>query len=91
MLKAFDISSAIARVAHVSPLDWIGDFLLYLLLKLPIGASIYYITFLYNEVVFYMYISTIRSCIKCCCHVWDSAPSCYLNMLIKLQNRNFEI
>ena len=25
------------------------------------------------------------SCIKCCCHVWAGAPSCYLDILDKLK------
>ena len=32
-------------------------------------------------------ISTIRPCMKYCCHVWAGAPSCYLELLDKLQKR----
>ena len=35
----------------------------------------------------YLYKSTIRLCMECCCHVWAGAPSCYLELLDKLQNR----
>ena len=31
------------------------------------------------------YKSTIRPCMKYCCHVWAGASSCYLDMLDKLQ------
>ena len=36
-----------------------------------------------------MYInrSTIWSCMEYCCHVWAGAPSCYLDLLDKLQRR----
>ena len=41
--------------------------------------------FLSPEVALYLYKSTIRPCIEYCCHVWASAPSCYLDLLDKLQ------
>ena len=31
--------------------------------------------------VLYLYKSTIRSCVKCCCHVWAGTPICYLELL----------
>ena len=37
------------------------------------------------EVAQYLYKSTIRSYIKYCCHAWAGAPSCYLELLDKLQ------
>ena len=37
------------------------------------------------KVVLYLYKFTIWSCIKYCCHVWADAPSCYLELLDKLQ------
>ena len=33
----------------------------------------------------YLYKSMVWSCIEYCCHVWDGAPSCYLELLDKLQ------
>ena len=33
------------------------------------------------------YKSTIHPCREYCCHVWASAPSCYLEFLDKLQKR----
>ena len=37
------------------------------------------------EVVLYLYKSIIRPCMEYCCHVWTGAPSCYLELLDKLQ------
>ena len=39
------------------------------------------------EVALYLYKSTIRPCMEYCCHVWAGAPSCYLDLLDKLQKR----
>ena len=43
--------------------------------------------FLSPEVALYLYKSTIRPCMEFCCHVWAGAPSCYLELLDKLQKR----
>ena len=43
--------------------------------------------FLSPEVALYLYKSTIRPCMEYCCHVWDGAPSCYLELLDKLQKQ----
>ena len=37
------------------------------------------------EVLLYLHKSTIWSCMEYCCHVWAGAPSCYLEILDKLQ------
>ena len=39
------------------------------------------------EVVLYLYKSTIRPCMEYCYQVWTDAPSCYLELLDKLQTR----
>ena len=36
------------------------------------------------EVALYLYKSSIQPCTKCCCHLWASAPTCYLEILNKL-------
>ena len=36
-------------------------------------------------VALYLYKSTIKSYMEYCCHVWAGAPSCYLELLDKLQ------
>ena len=52
-----------------------------------IGAVIRSMKFLSPEVTLYLYKSTIRPCMEYCCHVWAGAPSCYLELLDKLQKR----
>ena len=39
------------------------------------------------EVARYLYKSTIFPCMEYCCHVWAGTPSCYLELLDKLQKR----
>ena len=50
-----------------------------------IGALIRSMKFLSPEVALYLYKSTIRPCMKYCCHVWVGTPSCFLELLHKLQ------
>ena len=50
-----------------------------------IGALICSMKFFSPEVALYLYKSTIRPCMEYCCHVWAGAPSCYLELLVKLQ------
>ena len=50
-----------------------------------IGAIIHFIKFLSLEVALYLYKPTICPCMEHCCHVWVGAPSCYLQLLEKLQ------
>ena len=50
-----------------------------------IGALISSMKFLSPEVALYLYKSTIRLCMEYCCHVWAGAPSCYFELLDKLQ------
>ena len=52
-----------------------------------IGALILSMKFLSPEIALYLYKSIIRPCMEYCCHVWDGAPSCYLELLEKLQKR----
>ena len=40
-----------------------------------------------HEVALHLYKSTIQPCTECCGHVLDGAPSCYLELLDKLQNQ----
>ena len=51
------------------------------------GGLIRSMKFLSPEVALYLYKSTIRPCMEYCCHVWAGAPSCYLELLDKLQKR----
>ena len=52
-----------------------------------IGALIRSTKFLSPEVALYLYKSIIRPCMEYCCNVWAGAPSCYLELLDKLQKR----
>ena len=52
-----------------------------------IGALIRSMKFLSPEAALYLYKSTIRPYMEYCCHVWAGAPSCYLQLLDKLQKR----
>ena len=52
-----------------------------------IGLLIRSMKFLSPEVALYLYKSTIWPCMEYCCHVWAGAPSCYLELLDKLQKR----
>ena len=52
-----------------------------------IEALIRSIKFLSPEVALYLYKSTIRPCMEYCVPVWADAPSCYLELLDKLQKR----
>ena len=52
-----------------------------------IGALIRSMKFLSPEVALHLYKSTIRPCMEYCCHVWAGAPSCYLELLDKLQKQ----
>ena len=71
-----------------SKLDW-GSYIVSIAktASKKIGALIRSMKFLSPEVALYLYKSTIRPCMEYCCHVWAGAPSCYLELLDKLQKR----
>ena len=50
-----------------------------------IGALIHSMKFLSPEVALYLYKSTICLCMEYCFHVWAGPPSCYLELVDKLQ------
>ena len=52
-----------------------------------IGAFTRFMKFFSFEVALYLYKSTTRPCMEYCGHVWAGAPSCYLQLLDKLQKR----
>ena len=71
-----------------SKLNW-GSYIISIA-KTPsnkIGAVIRSMKFHSPEVALYVYKSTIQPCMEYCCHVWDGAPGCYLELLDKLQKR----
>ena len=71
-----------------SKLDW-GSYIVSIAktASKKIGALIHTMKFLSPEVALYLYKSTIWSCMEYCCHIWAGAPSCYLELLDKLQKR----
>ena len=71
-----------------SKLDW-GSYIISVdkIASKKIRALIRSIKFLSPEVALYLYKSTIRPCIEYYCHVWAGAPSCYLELLGKLQKQ----
>ena len=73
--------------AFSSKLDW--DSYIICIAKTAskkIGALIRSMKFLSHEVILYLYKSTKHPCMENCCHVWAGTPSCYLELLDKLQN-----
>ena len=77
------------RLTFSYKLDW-GSYII----SIPKTASkeigtllICSMKFLFPEVDFYLYKSTMRPCMEYCCHVWGGAPSCYLELLDKLQKQ----
>ena len=71
-----------------SEMDW-GSQITYIAktTSKKIGALIPSTKFLSPEVALYLYKSNIWPCMKYCCHVWNDAPSCYLDLLDKLQKQ----
>ena len=71
-----------------SKLDW-GSYIISIgkNASKKIGALVRPMKFLSLEVVLDLYKSTIQPCVKNCCYVWDGGPSCYLELLNKLQKR----
>ena len=71
-----------------SKLDW-GSYIISIAktASKKIGALVRSMKFLSPEVSLYLYKSTIRPCMEYCCHVWAGAPSCYVDLLDKLQKR----
>ena len=79
-------SFKILGLTFSSKLDW-GSYIISIAktASKKIGALIRSIKFLSPEVALYLHKSTIRSCMEYCCHVWGGTPSCYLDLLDKLQ------
>ena len=71
-----------------SKLDW-GSYIVSIAktASKKIGALIHSMKFLSPGVALYLYKSTTRPCVEYCCHVWAGAPSCYLELLDKLQKQ----
>ena len=68
-----------------SKLDW-GSYIISIAKSVckKIGALICSMKFLSPEAALYLYKSTIRPCMECCCHVWAGTPSCDLECCAEL-------
>ena len=73
-------------MAFFSKLDW-GSYIISIAntASKKIGALIHSMKYLSPKVALYLYKSTIHPCMEYCCHIWAGAPSCYLELLHKLQ------
>ena len=71
-----------------SKLDW-GSYIISIAktASKKIGALIGSVKFLSPEVALYLYKSTMHLCMEYCCHFWVGSPSCYLELLDKLQKQ----
>ena len=78
-------SCKVQGLSFSSKLDW-GSYIISTAktASKKIGALIRSMKFLSPEVALYLYKSNIRPCMEYCFHVWDVAPSCYLELLDKL-------
>ena len=76
------------RLTFSSKLDW-GSYIFCIpkIALKEIGALICSMRFLSPEIALYLYKSTLCSCTEYCCHVWAGAPSCYFDLLDKLQKQ----
>ena len=71
-----------------SKLDW-GSYIISIAktVSKKIGALIRSIKFFSPEAALYLYKSTICPCMEYCCRIWAGTPSCYLDLLDKLQKQ----
>ena len=76
------------ELSFCSKLDW-GSYIISIAkaASRKIGALIHSMKFLSSEVALNLYKSTIQPHMEYCCHVWDGAPSCFLEFLDKLQKQ----
>ena len=80
-------SFKILGLTFSSKLDW-GSWIISIskTASKKIGALIRFMKFLSPEVALCLK-STIRPCMEYCCHVWAGGPSCYVELLDKLQKQ----
>ena len=76
------------RLTFCSKLDW-GSYIISIAktASKKIGALIHSMKFLSCDVALHLFKSTIRSCMAYYCHLWAGSPSCYLELLDKLQKQ----
>ena len=87
-MNGFVLEEKMLGLTFSSKLDW-GSYIVSIAktASKKIGAFTRSMKFLSPEVALYLYKSTICPCMEYCCHVWAGAPSCYLELLDKLQKR----
>ena len=80
--------SVLEEKSYFKMLDW-GSYIISIgkAASKEIGVLIRSIKFLSPEVALYLYKSTIHPCMEYCCYVWTGPPSCYLELLDKLQKQ----
>ena len=81
-------SFKVPRLTFSSKLDW-GTYIISIAgsTSSKIGALIRSMKFRSPQAALYLYKSNIRPCMEYCCHFWAGAPSCYLELLDKLQKQ----
>ena len=82
------LSFKMLELTFSSKVDW-GSYITSIakIASKKIGPLLRSMKFLSPEVALYHYKSIIRLCIENCCHIWAGAPSCYIELLDKLQKR----
>ena len=82
------ISFKMLGLTFSSKLDW-GSYIVSIAktASKKIGTLICSMKFLSLEVALYLYKSTVWPCVEYYCHAWAGAPSCYFELLDKLQKR----
>ena len=82
------LSFKMLRLTFSSKLEW-SSYIISIakIAYKKIGTLIRSMKFLSSEAALYLYKSTIRPCMKCCCHVWAGASSYYLKLLDMLQKQ----
>ena len=82
------MSFKMLRLSFSSKLDW-GSSISSIAktLSKKIGALVHSMKIPSPEVALYLYWSTIQPCMEYCCHVWVSAPNCFLEFLFKQQKQ----
>ena len=74
-------------VLHFSYYYTLMTFLMIFVILLTLLMILLSMKFLPPEVALYLCKCTIRPCMEYWCHVWAGAPSCYLELLDKVQKR----
>ena len=82
------ISFKMLGLTFSSKLDW-GSYVVSIAktASKKIEALIRSMKFLSPEVALYLYKSTKQPCVEYRCHIWADAPSCYLELLDKVQKQ----